>query len=323
VNLRNLLILSYVIGASLIAFARPAEAADGPTLEARKHYQEAQKQFDLGNWELSIVEFSKAYELRPDPIFLYNMAQAYRRSGNAKRAIDLYKNYLIKAPKSPQRPEVEERIQDLQKQIEEDDRAAKHTTGPGLAPPPTETSVPAPLPVTPENNPPTETPGTPPPPAEALRAASPAVEPSPSLLESAQAVSPEAGAAANPSASAATVTVEAAPSPSTGSRRLRIAGIVTGAVGVLGLGTGVALSVRTHSLSDSVSNAQRFNPADARAGKLAADLQWVGYGVGAAAMLTGTFLYWKGRPHETSAPSVSLLPMVGPSGAGLATAGAF
>ena len=71
-----------------------AHAADPASEEARKHFQIGQDFFDVGRWDEAAAEFERAYALRKDPTLLYNMAQAYRRKGDAKRAIDLYKNYL-------------------------------------------------------------------------------------------------------------------------------------------------------------------------------------------------------------------------------------
>ena len=114
--------------------ARPAVAADAATEEARGHFLKGQQLFDVGRWDEAAAEFEQAYAARNDPIFIYNMAQAFRRKGDAKRALELYKNYLIKAPRSPQRPEVEERIDALQKQVEEAEQSSK---GRAPAPQPT------------------------------------------------------------------------------------------------------------------------------------------------------------------------------------------
>jgi hypothetical protein len=84
-----------------------------------------------------------------------------------------------------------------------------------------------------------------------------------------------------------------------------------------GIAGGVIFSIRTKSLSDSVSNAATFSSADARAGKQAATLQWVCYGTGVAAVVAGALLYWQGRART----SVSLV--LTPTHAGLLATGAF
>ncbi len=316
-NLRGFSFCIVICVGSLPASPRHAFADDEATEQARRHYQEAQKQFDLGMWDTAIVEFTKAYELRPDPNFLYNMAQAYRRGGNLRRAIDLYKNYLIKVPKSPQRAEVEERIKNLQKQLDDEEREAKRTTplaptltaepakdlGDSLAPSPEAARTPA------KETVPTS--------ADAKTAAP---EPAPSVPP--EDVAPAAATPVAPTTAAPEETaVKTLPAQGSGSRPMRIAGIVTGAAGLAGIAGGIIFSVRTKSLSDSVSTAAQFNSADARAGKQAATLQWVCYGAGGAAVLGGALLYWRGRARQPAA--VSLVPMLAPTNAGLLATGSF
>ena len=311
-------VLSACLGAANIS-TRPARADDEATEQARQHYQEAQKQFDLGAWDAAIREFTKAYELRPDPTFLYNMAQAYRRSGNPRRAIDLYKNYLIKVPKSPQRREVEDRIQALQRQLDEEDRASKHApvasdvpapSPPSLVPPPTTQAAPLPAAV-----------AAPPPQAAQAEVTQETAAPIPPAAPAAPpTIAPPSSFPVEPSPRVAAMAVP--PEHRAGSRGLRIAGIVTGSVGVAALGAGLFFSLRTRSLSNSVGAASSFNPADAQSGRQAATLQWVGYGVGAAAVVTGAALYWAGSPRMDE-KKISFAPMLAPDGAGIAASGTF
>ena|SRR5450631_4162627 len=301
--------LFFLIGIQVVS--RQANADDEATERARKHYLQAQKEYDLGNWDQAAREFSWAYELRPDPIFLYNMAQAYRRGGNLQRAIDLYKNYLLKDPNSPQRADVEQRVQRLQKQLDEE-RAAKATAL--SAAPPQSALEPA------------QEPGAN---APAVAPAAPALQ---TTADGQPTTPPDRGATtpANPPS------VDSAPrSPPAGSltkavarpsagRGLRVAGVVTGAVGLVGIGGGVYFSLRARSLSDSVSNASRYSPADAQSGKNAAVLQWFCYGAGGAALVTGALLYWRGGTQgREKATSFSLAPLVAPSSVGLASVGTF
>lgn len=326
-NLHRWLVCTFIVLGSLAASPTPALADNEATEQARKHYQEGQKQFDLGQWDAAVGEFSKAYELRPDPSFLYNMAQAYRRGGNARRAIDLYKNYLIRMPKSPQRAEVEERIQNLQRQLDDEEREGKRKVtaaqplSPSLTPEPasqpaeTLTPPPAAASTAEETPPPTH--------AENQSAVAMPEEIKPEAefkpLGSVEQPAPSAVAAAPPSASASA----ALPAQDQGSRPLRLAGLVTGAAGLAGIGAGVVFSVRTKSLSDSVSNATQFNSADARAGKQAATLQWVCYGAGGAATVAGVLIYLRGRAPMREPSAVTFIPMVDATSAGLLATGSF
>ena len=106
--------------------------------------------------------------------------------------------------------------------------------------------------------------------------------------------------------------------------KLRLAGVVCGAAGLVSLGAGVYYWTRATSLSDSANKATVYNQADYDQGKRAETMQWIFYGVGAAAVVTGATLYIYGRwsPSAKKA-SVSLAPVMGPDAAGLLAHGAF
>ncbi len=322
--------VAILILAGLLTNPRPVQAEDAATVQARQSFQEAQKQFDLGNWDAAIQGFAKAYELRPDPIFLYNVAQAYRRAGNTKRALDLYKNYLIKDPKSPQRTEVEERIRTLQKQLDEEGKEAKRTaaaqTGQGGgAPTQPEIAPPANPAVTAQVG----EGGVSLPPAHAdaqpLQPSQPSGgEPGVAAKSEADSTGPTPGAPpASVQPSSAADTTAASVQPSNGSRGLRVAGVVVGAAGVAAGVVGVLLSAQTHALSNSVSKAPQFNYADAQAGKRAEAGQWVCYGAGLVLVATGAVLYWRGRARTNHEVRVGLAPLLATGGAGLLAAGTF
>src|SRR5262249_7498064 len=111
---------------------------------------------------------------KPDPIFLYNIAQAYRLSGDANKALFFYKGYLRNSPKAHNRADVEQKMQALQKQLDQGQGQAPHPTSP---PSPTSTPgtdtirPPAPPP------PPAAPPGPAPPPPPAAAPPPPAPEP--------------------------------------------------------------------------------------------------------------------------------------------------
>jgi len=313
----------------LLLSSVPALGADSPTAQARELFTEAQKQFDLGNWEAAIQGFAKAYELRPDPTFLYNMAQAYRRGDNPKRAIDLYKNYLIKDPKSPQRAEVEEKIRILQLQVDEAGAGrAPAAQGGGqaagapaaLAPRPAEpvAAQASPPPTASDSSAPANPPGAAQGDAATASASLVGVGEAPSA-----ATAPVAGASANSQSSTLLDATNQAKQTEGGSRRLRIAGLVVGAVGIASALAGVFFSYRTHSLSSSVSDATQFNYADAQAGKNAEIAQWVCYAAGGALAATGAVLYWRGRATKGHTLSVGVSPLLAATGAGLIAAGSF
>ncbi len=177
-------LIAVVLAVSVLAGGGPfasSARADDPQ-RAKELYQEGTRFFDLGQFDKAIDAFQSGYREKPDPIFLYNIAQAYRLAGDANKALFFYKGYLRNSPKAHNRADVEQKIQALQKQVGE--------SGQGGAPAPHPTSPPSP----------TSTPGTdsmrapaaaPPPAAPPPVAATPAPPPpSPPTPEPATTASP-------------------------------------------------------------------------------------------------------------------------------------
>ena len=102
----------------LAAVAVQAQPASETEL-LKKHFEDGSKAFNLGEFKRAVEEYKAAYNLRADPVFLYNIAQAYRLDGNLQQALFFYKSYLTNSPKAPNRREVEGRIRELDRQIAE------------------------------------------------------------------------------------------------------------------------------------------------------------------------------------------------------------
>jgi len=300
--------VSCLLAALVLALASPARGADSPTDQARQHYEIGTQQYDLGHWDDAIREFEKAYELRPDPSFLYNLAQAYRRKGDARRALDLYKNYLAKSPKAPQRAEIEERIASLQKQIDEAASAKP--------------ALPAPEPTVPSSGS-AASPAVVPAPTGASATSSPQV-PATSSGSAPDRRSGQAPAAATASKSTPAPVVAKAAEPAPRGHNLRVAGIVCGSVGVASIVIGALYGLKTQSLSHRVATAPQFNPKDDSDGLAAQKSQGFFYLVGVLAAAVGGGLYYYGvRAARENASNLSLSPVLGPGTAGLAATGVF
>lgn len=288
----------------------PARADDETTEQARQHYAKGKQAFDLGKWDDAIAEFEEAYKLRSDPTFLFNMAQAYRRKGDLQRALDLYKNYLIENPDSPKRSEIEKRIRALEKEMKN----------------PARRQIEAPAPVAQPSEPPPAAPAVaqaPAPAAAPAPATVPAPEPAPAPVP-VPALAPES-APPTPAVSVVEPAQPAAsPQPPSSGHGLRFAGIVCGAAGLASIGTAVYFYTRAASLSDRISGSDAPTSSDYQAGKDAETMQWVFYGVGAAALATGAILYWWGSSSSASQQTTTAVaPMVGPGIAGLSAQGTF
>ena len=111
----------------LASGATTARADDAQ--KARDLFTQGNTYFDLGQFDKAIDAWQNGYQLKNDPGFLYNIAQAYRTMGDAQKAIFFYKRYLSNSPKARNRSEVEQKIEALQKQLSVQEQAK------GLPPP--------------------------------------------------------------------------------------------------------------------------------------------------------------------------------------------
>jgi tetratricopeptide (TPR) repeat protein len=87
------------------AFASAEEAHD---LEyAKKMFKEGLAHYNLREYKEALIAFEASYRAEPDPVFLFNIAQAYRQLGKPADAVRFYKLFLKEVPNSPYRPMVE------------------------------------------------------------------------------------------------------------------------------------------------------------------------------------------------------------------------
>lgn len=93
----------------------PSKADEELKAKVKKLFEDGMVQYDLRRFDAAIALFEKAFEMRPDPVFLYNIAQAHRMAGRAADAVAFYRNYLRKAPDAPNAGDVRGWIAQLEK----------------------------------------------------------------------------------------------------------------------------------------------------------------------------------------------------------------
>ncbi len=105
---------------------------------------------------------------------------------------------------------------------------------------------------------------------------------------------------------------------------LDVAAVVCGGVGLASIGTGLYYWSQARSYGDSANRTVIFHQSTYDDGKHAETMQWIFYGVGAAALATGAGLYAYGRRFVAAKPAtVSLTPTAAPGMAGLSAVGTF
>ena len=85
------------------AWSAPTAPTSEDIAAARQHYKRAMVHYDLGRYDQAISEFQQAYEIKDDPNLLFNIAQAHRLAKHYGEALTLYRSYLRRSPKAPNR----------------------------------------------------------------------------------------------------------------------------------------------------------------------------------------------------------------------------
>lgn len=117
----------------------------------------------------------------------------------------------------------------------------------------------------------------------------------------------------------AAVQAKAPASPGSG---LRIGGLASAGIGVAALAAGLVLNLQANSLAKGITPPNTYDRDTESRRKTYETLGWVGYGVGAAGLLTGAILYGTGW-RKKSDSNLTVIPAVGPEMAGAVLRGAF
>lgn len=113
-----LLLVAVAMVVSRPASADPKTAADW--------FNVGDNQYNLGNFDKAIEAFRKAFEMEKDealkPIYLYNIAQAYRQAGDCDNAVFFYKRFLSLKATDAKKPLGQSTKDDIQKRIAEQEK---------------------------------------------------------------------------------------------------------------------------------------------------------------------------------------------------------
>jgi tetratricopeptide (TPR) repeat protein len=90
-----------------------------------QRYERAVRLYNTGQYDKAIEEFQSLYEARPQPILMFNLAQAHRKAGHVAQALDLYERFLGQNTDPNLKTETEGYLVDLRKQAEEAKAAEK------------------------------------------------------------------------------------------------------------------------------------------------------------------------------------------------------
>jgi hypothetical protein len=82
-------------------------------------YQEGITNYNLGEFDKAIEKFKAAYALTGAPGLLFNVAQAYRLKKDYEQALYFYKTYLRLDPDAPNKADVDARVAEMERMMQE------------------------------------------------------------------------------------------------------------------------------------------------------------------------------------------------------------
>lgn len=121
--------------------AMAAKKAPDATAEAKAHFNKGTAFYSQARYEDAIAELEAAYRAKPHGVINYNLAQCYEKLGDISKALAKYQDYLREVPDAKDRATVESVIANLQRRLDEQQRAQQAQVTPE---PPAKPAIPTP-----------------------------------------------------------------------------------------------------------------------------------------------------------------------------------
>jgi hypothetical protein len=118
-----------------------AHAETAPN-EAKARYRAGILHYNLNEFVEALADFKEAYRLKPDPAFLFNIAQCHRQLGQYTEAARFYRSFRREMGASRDHAEVDRLILEMDKAAA--DERAKQAAAPAPAPGPAADAKPQP-----------------------------------------------------------------------------------------------------------------------------------------------------------------------------------
>jgi tetratricopeptide (TPR) repeat protein len=282
---RSVVAIAVLALCGLVPVVASAQSESEKKQQAREHYEKATRLYDVGKYGEAIAEYEQVYLLVGDAAQLFNIGQAYRLWDRPEDAIRAYKNFLRQRPEAANRADVERKISELEKLVDERKRGGvQPATEPSTPPPPAAYPPPSAPPM-----------GYPPAPGAAPVEGKEVAEPGPAGVD---------------------VTQPAAPEPARSGRGWLVYTLfgVSGACLVTAGIAGAVGASKAKKLRDASNNREVFDPAVEQNGKTANGVAAIAVVAALASGGTAAYLLW--RQRKAAGTQVSVVPVAAPSFAG-------
>lgn len=116
------LVITVLVLTSVVLPAQAQRADGAREKQALALFEKSLVAYRAGRFEEAIELLTRAYQLEPEPILLYNLGRAHEGLGDLERAIESYAAYLASAPDAPDRLAMQTRIATLRDTLAERER---------------------------------------------------------------------------------------------------------------------------------------------------------------------------------------------------------
>src|SRR5690242_762657 len=104
----------YLLLCGLLLASRPIFAATPEQMQkAAELFDEAEKNYKVGDYEKALQGYKEAYVLSGEPDLLFNIGQCQRKLNRNEEALRTYKTFLQERPDTPVKADVEAIIREL------------------------------------------------------------------------------------------------------------------------------------------------------------------------------------------------------------------
>jgi hypothetical protein len=76
-----------VVVLSLGGSGQIAQAGESDKVTAKAHYEKGTRLYEIREYDKALLEYKAAYLAQPDPAFLFNIGQCYRKLGQNQEAL--------------------------------------------------------------------------------------------------------------------------------------------------------------------------------------------------------------------------------------------
>jgi len=112
-----------ILAVVLLTSVAHADSVDPQTqAKADALFEKGQAMYLSDQFQGAIELFKQAYALVRDPVYLFNVAQSYRKVADCENAYDYYTQYLQAAPKAENKAKVQQWLRELEPCVEQHKR---------------------------------------------------------------------------------------------------------------------------------------------------------------------------------------------------------